>query len=79
MNADLQKIDQYNLRQIITIWALAAIPMGILRWIVAPGLAANKNPFTAGNIRLSMLTLGLIWQFILAMIIVYREEGNIRW
>ena len=53
--------------------------MGILGWIVAPGLAANKDPFTAGIIRIWMLTAGLIWQFILTMIIVYRDQGNLRW
>jgi len=29
--------------------------------------------------RWKVLTVGLIWEFVLAMIILYREEGNIRW
>ena len=70
---------QYSLAKILGIWALGALPMGILGWIIAPGLAAIKDPFTAGVIRIWMLTLGLIWQFVLAMIILYREHGNLRW
>jgi hypothetical protein len=26
-----------------------------------------------------LLTLGLAWLFVLSMIIVYREEGDLRW
>jgi hypothetical protein len=26
-----------------------------------------------------LLTLGLVWRFVLSMIIVYREEGDLRW
>jgi membrane protease YdiL (CAAX protease family) len=70
---------QYSIGKILGIWALAAIPMGILGWVIAPGLSVNKDPFTAGTIRIWMLTLGLIWQFILTMIIVRREMGNLRW
>jgi membrane protease YdiL (CAAX protease family) len=79
MTANQQSNHQYSLIQIIGTWALAAIPMGILGWIVAPGLAANEDPFTAGTIRIWMLTLGLVWQFALTMIIVRREKGNLRW
>jgi membrane protease YdiL (CAAX protease family) len=53
--------------------------MGILGWIVAPALSVNKDPIQAGNIRIWALTAGLIWQFILSMVIVYREGGDLRW
>jgi membrane protease YdiL (CAAX protease family) len=79
MTADLENKDQYNLIKNIGIWALAAIPMGILGWIIAPALSINKDPLQAGNIRIWALTSGLIWQFVLSMVIVYREEGNLRW
>jgi len=72
--------EQYSLGKILGIWALAAIPMAILGWVVAPALAAGSptDP-QAFTTRVLALTVGLIWQFVLAMIIVYREEGDLRW
>ena len=31
-------VRQYSLAQILAVWAAAAIPMGVLAWIVAPWL-----------------------------------------
>ncbi len=75
------KKDQYTLWQILGIWALAAIPMGILGWVIYPALSPdfNSNPLGAGVTRLVLLTVGLIWQFVLSMIIVRKEEGDLRW
>ena len=77
----VERIDQYTLWQILGIWALAAIPMGILGWVVYPALSPdfNSNPLGAGVTRLVLLTVGLIWQFVLSMIIVWKEEGDLRW
>jgi uncharacterized protein len=71
---------QYTLAQILGIWAAAALPMGILGWVVAPALASGvSNSREALTIRVMVLTAGLIWQFLLAMLVVYREEGDLRW
>ena len=72
---------QYSLAKILGIWAAAALPMGLLGWVVAPALASDaaSDPIGAGAVRVGALTIGLIWQFVLTMIIVYREEGNLRW
>jgi hypothetical protein len=32
-------VAQYSMRQVLEIWAAAAIPMGVLAWLVAPWLA----------------------------------------
>jgi len=76
-----ERMDQYTLWQILGIWALAAIPMGILSWVVFPTLSPdfNSDPLGAGVTRIVLITAGLIWQFILCMIIVRKEEGNLRW
>jgi membrane protease YdiL (CAAX protease family) len=75
---------QYSLSKILAIWAAAALPMAVLGWVIAPAIggrvdlgigAANAEPFT----RAGLLTLGLIWQFVLAMTIIHREEGDLRW
>jgi membrane protease YdiL (CAAX protease family) len=78
------KEGQYSLAKIFGIWAAAALPMAILGWIVAPmagdhinfGVGAANNELFA---RAVFLTGGLIWQFVLAMAIVYGEEGDLRW
>src|SRR5215213_6132979 len=73
--------EQYSFAKIIGIWALAAAPMGILSWIVFPLLAPDfeSDPLAFGVTRVALLTLGLIWLFVLSMIIVRREEGDLRW
>jgi uncharacterized protein len=76
-----RRSEQYSLAKILGIWALAAAPMGILGWIVFPLLApdSESDPLGSGVTRLVLLTLGLVWLFVLSMIIVRREEGNLRW
>ena len=76
-----ERMDQYTIWQIIGIWAFAAIPMGILSWVVIPAVSPdiNSDPIGAGGIRYGLLTIGLIWQFVLSMIIVRKEEGDLRW
>jgi membrane protease YdiL (CAAX protease family) len=73
--------EQYSLAKILGIWALAAAPMGILGWIVFALLAPDfeSDPLEFGVTRVALLTLGLIWLFVLSMIIVRQEEDDLRW
>jgi uncharacterized protein len=73
--------EQYSLAKILGIWALAAAPMGILSWIVIPLVAPDfgSDPLGSGITRIVLLMLGLVWLFVLSMIIVRREEGDLRW
>src|SRR5215211_5978659 len=73
--------EQYSLAKILGIWALAAAPMGILNWIVFPLVAPDfgADPLGFGVTLMVLLTLGLVWLFVLSMIIVHREEGDLRW
>lgn len=75
---------QYSLSKILLIWAAAVVPMVVLGWVVAPAIGdrldlgvgdENREAFTRGI----LLTIGLIWQFVLVMIIIRREEGDLRW
>ncbi len=79
--AQAERSDQYTLWQIFGIWALSAIPMGLLSWVVIPAVSPdfNSDPFGAGIMRISLLTIGLIWLFVLSMVIVWKEEGDLRW
>jgi len=70
--------DQYALWQILGIWLMAGAPMWILGWIVYPAMSIDLSPVDAGLLRIKLLTVGLIWQFALAMIILHYEEGNFR-
>ena len=72
------KKEQYTLWQIFVIWLFAGAPMWLLGWIVYPALSRGLSTTDAGLLRLRLMTIGLIWQFVLSMIILYREEGNIR-
>lgn len=75
-------IKQYSLAQILAIWAAAALPMGILAWIVAP---AMKDGFGGAGIipmfkaLILLLAAGLIWQCVLVAGLVWREQHTLRW
>ncbi len=69
---------QYTLWQILGIWLAAAAPMGLLGWVAYPALSAGLPPLDAGLLRMKLFIVGMVWQFVLSMIILYREEGNIR-
>src|SRR5215217_5130402 len=73
--------EQYSLAKILGIWVIAFSPMGILGWLVFPLRAPDveSDPLGSGVTRLLLLTLGLVWLFVLSMIIVRREEGDLRW
>ena len=72
---------RYGLLRIIGIWAAAALQMAILGWIIAPAFTPDieTNPVGVVVARYGALTVGLIWQFILSLILVYRDEGDLRW
>lgn len=72
------KKGQYTLWQILGIWLAAAAPMALLGWAAYPVMSTGLPPLDAGLLRIKLLTAGLIWQFVLAMIMLYREEGDIR-
>ena len=82
MVAKKQQTDsQYTLTQILGIWAAVALPMALLSWVINPILAPSiDGPVgITGIARVILMTLGLMWQFILSMVIVYREAGNLSW
>jgi uncharacterized protein len=75
-----EAVRQYSLRQILAVWAAAAVPMGLLAWVVAPWLRdqlGGRDPFVEAL--LICLTAGLIWQFVLVAVLVRRELGSFQW
>jgi CAAX protease family protein len=71
---------QYSRATVLAVWAAAAVPMAVLAWIVAPavaGPAATDRRFAV--ILIAALTVGLIWQCVLVVILVAREQRSLRW
>lgn len=73
-------IRQYTLAGVLGTWAAAALPMAALAWLVAPWLASTMNgPAALPRALLGCLTAGLVWQFVLVLVLVYREQRSLRW
>jgi len=71
---------QYTLSGILGTWAMAALPMAALAWIVGPWLAHRLDgPTALPRALILALTAGLIWQFLLVVVLVYREQRTLRW
>lgn len=69
---------QYTLWQVFGIWLAGGAPMWLLGWVAYPAMSAGLSAVDAGLLRMKLLTVGLVWQFVLSMIILYREERDIR-
>ena len=73
-------LPQYSVRRTLGTWAAAAVPMGALAWVVAPMLAHTfDGPSAWPRAIVLSLTVGLVWQFILVLLLVHREQGSLRW
>lgn len=71
---------QFSRSGVAAVWAAAAVPMGLLAWVVAPAVAgAGASPRRFAITLIAALTAGLIWQFVLVMLIVGREQHSLRW
>ena len=70
--------DQYSLAKILGIWLLGGAPLWILAWLVHPALSQGLLGVDKGLLWMKLMLIGLVWQFVLSMLILYREEGNIR-
>ena len=68
---------QYTLWQILGIWAGAALPMGLVYWVIVPILLSrgSVSPFTY----LFLLITGLVWQGVLAYLILKQEVKPFTW
>jgi membrane protease YdiL (CAAX protease family) len=76
------EIPQHSRWAILAVWAAAALPMAALAWLVAPAVADRLSG--EANVPLvkaltASLTAGLVWQFVLVMILVAREQRTVRW
>ncbi|MCU6711793.1 CPBP family intramembrane metalloprotease [Paenibacillus sp. J5C_2022] len=72
------EIKQYSVSKIMGLWALVAVPMFILRFGVMPVLApvVDLHP---GILYWLLMIVGMIWQFVLSVIVLKRELGDLSW
>jgi uncharacterized protein len=69
-------VTQYRPLTVLTIWVAAAVPMGLLSWVVAPTVASNADLVVA---LLAVQTVGLAWLFVLVVLLIAREQRSLRW
>jgi hypothetical protein len=69
---------QYTLQQILGIWALVSLPMALLAWVVAPAIIPY-SPLHPGITYWLLMIAGMGWQFVVSLVIMYRELGTLRW
>jgi len=73
-------IPQLRRRGVLAVWAAAAVPMGVLAWVVAPLVADHLDgPAPLARALIVALAGGLVWQFVLVVFLVRREQGTLRW
>src|SRR5262249_14653633 len=70
--------NQYTLWQILGIWLVGGAPLWILAWLVHPALSRGLPALDTGLLWMKLVLVGLVWQFVLSMLILYQEEDNIR-
>lgn len=69
---------QYTFWQILGIWLVGGAPIWILAWLVYPALRQGLPAMDGGLLWMKFSIVGLVWQFVFSMFILYREEGDIR-
>ena len=70
--------EQYSLKKILIIWISSALPMAILAFVITPALIPiiNLPPLI---IYWLAIILGLIWQFVLSVIILKKDGHKLSW
>jgi membrane protease YdiL (CAAX protease family) len=73
-----EQVGQYTLWQILGIWALVGLPMALIAWVVAP-IIIPYSPLQPGITYWLLTIAGMAWQFVVSLVIIYRELGTLRW
>lgn len=67
-------LPQYSLTRILLIWAAAALPMPVLAFWLAPQ-AVPLTGLHPGIVLWGLMILGMIWQFVLSVVLLRAEAG----
>jgi len=74
----VQTGSQYRFWQILGFWAVVTVPMALLTWVVAPELIPI-SPLHPGITYWLVTIVGMFWQMVVSLVILYRELGSLRW
>lgn len=74
-NGEILLAEQYTLKKILIIWALSAMPMAILAFVVTPILIPIID-LPPAIVYWMAVIVGLMWQFVLSILIL-RNEGHV--
>ncbi|MBT3273274.1 MAG: CPBP family intramembrane metalloprotease [Spirochaetales bacterium] len=69
---------QYSLIKIFTIWIAAALPMGLITWVIVPFLIPRVE-VEPGLLFMPLVVFGLFWQGLLSFIILKQEVVPFAW
>lgn len=69
---------QYSLIKILAIWASVTVPMGLILWVITPFLIP-KIDMDPGILYLLLITLGLVWQGVVAYLVLRTEVKPFTW
>lgn len=69
---------QYGPLTILILWALAAGPMGFIRFYLAP-LLTQRSGMHPGIMYWMLMVAGMVWLFLLSLIVLKLELGRFRW
>jgi hypothetical protein len=75
--ADPAEPPQYSRKGVLAVWAAAAVPMGVLSWVIAPAIAGHGA--SEGRFAVTLLvamTFGLVWQAVMVLVLVSRERRD---
>lgn len=74
------QVPQYSVARITTVWAAVVVPTAAAAWVVAPLLAeAFDGPTAFPRALIVSLTAAMVWQFLLVLGLVRREQGTLAW
>lgn len=73
-----QKNEQYSFKKIIAIWLCSALPMAVLALVVTPFIIPRVN-LHPGIVYWIAMIAGMIWQFLLSLILLKKEGYTLRW
>lgn len=69
---------QYTLGQIIFLWLLVTLPMGLARFWIVPQFM-DSVPINAGLFFWILMIIGMMWQFVLSLILLKAELKTLSW
>lgn len=69
---------EYSLKKILLIWAASALPMGFLAYVFTPKIV-KLTGWSPIIVYWFAVNFGLIWQFILSLIILKTDGDKLNW